>query len=109
MIMGGDVQGGRILGEYPSDLTPSGQLVDDLGRFIPTTSWDSIWNGILEWTGVTDQADLDYCLPNRLNTINPVKNARDFPLLTASSMFKSSSEERSLLDGSARNLRGGKE
>lgn len=88
MILGGDVQGGQILGEYPSDLTPSGPLVDDRGRIIPTTSWDSIWNGVLEWTGVTDPKDIDYCLPNRFNTVTPVEGARDFPLLTASSMFR---------------------
>jgi uncharacterized protein (DUF1501 family) len=90
MIMGGDVEGGRILGEYPSDLTPTGHLVDDRGRFLPTTSWDSIWNGILEWTGVTDQADLDYCLPNRYQTTDPVVGSgNNFPLLTADSIFRS--------------------
>ena len=110
MILGGDVKGGQILGKYPSDLTPSGLLVDDRGRFIPTTSWDSIWNGILEWTGVTNEDDLDYCLPNRANTINAVVGAGDFPLLAASSIFESSSEQRSLSDGtSSRNLRRGKQ
>lgn len=90
MVLGGDVKGGQILGEYPSDLTPSGLLVDDRGRFLPTTSWDSIWNGILEWTGVTEQTDLDYCLPNRFRTIDPVLDtAHNFPLLTASSIFNS--------------------
>ena len=110
MILGGDVKGGQILGEYPSDLTPSGLLVDDRGRFIPTTSWDSIWNGILEWTGVTNEADLDYCLPNRANTVDAVVGAGDFPLLTASSIFESSSEQQhESLSAGSRNLRGGKQ
>jgi len=99
MILGGDVAGGQILGEFPSDLTPSGPLVDDRGRFLPTTSWDSIWNGILEWTGVTEEDDLDYCLPNRFQTIDPVVDADgNFPLFTADSIFRSQT----------RNLRGAK-
>jgi len=105
MVMGGDVRGGRILGEYPSDLTPSGPLVDDRGRFLPTTSWDSIWNGILEWTGLTDDADLDYCLPNRIHTVNPVEGQGEFPLLRASSIFESSFSGKR----SKRTLRGKKE
>jgi len=104
MIMGGDVKGGQILGEYPTDLTAAGPLVDNFGRFLPTTSWDSIWNGILEWTGVTEQTDLDYCLPNRLGTVDPVVGTeRSFPLLTADSIFM----PRQRSEG--RNLRGGKE
>eukprot|EP00536_Pseudo-nitzschia_multiseries_P010764 jgi/Psemu1/204058/e_gw1.338.42.1 len=105
MVMGGDVRGGRILGEYPSDLTPSGPLVDDRGRFLPTTSWDSIWNGILEWIGVTDETDLDYCLPNRHHTVDPVEGEGEFPLLRASSIFESSLSGV----GSRRALRGGKD
>ena len=105
MILGGDVDGGKIMGEYPSDLTPAGHLVDDRGRFLPTTSWDSIWNGILEWTGVTEEADLDYCLPNRLRTTNPVMDAGErFQLQTASSIFGST--KTGPIGG--RNLRRGK-
>jgi len=103
MVLGGDVRGGRILGEYPSDLTPSGSLVDDRGRFVPTTSWDSIWNGILEWTGLTKPEDLEHCLPNRFQTVDPVKDAgRAFPLLTANAMFRSQGGTTA-----AHNLRGG--
>ena len=106
MILGGDVDGGKILGEYPSDLTPAGQLVDDRGRFLPTTSWDSIWNSVLEWIGVTDHADLDYCLPNRLRTTNPVLGAGErFLLLNSSSIFRS--QGKGLNNG--RNLLRGKE
>lgn len=104
MILGGDVKGGQILGDYPSDLTPNGLLVDDRGRFLPTTSWDSIWNGILQWVGVSEETDLDYCLPNRFSTIDPVVGVeKSLPLLTADSMFKS--QERS----EGWNLRGRKE
>jgi len=89
MVLGGDIEGGKIHGKYPSDLTPAGNLVDDRGRIIPTTSWDSIWNGVLEWTGITKQEDLDYCIPNRFRTINPVEAAgNNFPLMTADSLFR---------------------
>ena len=86
-ILGGSVKGGRILGQYPSDLTPSGQLVDGRGRLVPTTSWDAVWNGVLEWIGVEDQKDLDYCLPNAKNTINAVEGAGNFPLFRRNDLF----------------------
>jgi hypothetical protein len=56
-------------------------------RFIPTTSNDAIWNGILQWYGLTSDADLDYCLPNRQNTINPYLGT-DSPLLTMADLFE---------------------
>ena len=65
-MMGGDVKGGRILGEYP-DL--DGDLNVDKGqgrgRFIPTIAWEAIWNGISQWMGVKDNELLDEILPNR--------------------------------------------
>ena len=35
---------------------------------MPTTSWDAIWNGVIEWFGV-DPAEMDQCLPNAANTV----------------------------------------
>merc|ERR1711881_202474 len=81
-IIGGGIAGGRVLGKYPDDLTETSRLNASRSfrvRFIPTTGWDSIWNGIVEWYGdgfgdddvVTDD-DLDYVLPNRANSIRPV-------------------------------------
>jgi hypothetical protein len=58
------MKGGNILGEYPSDITASSPLNIGRGCIIPTTSWDSVWNGVVEWMGVHSEADLDYCLPN---------------------------------------------
>lgn len=74
MVMGGSINGGQVLGHYPTDITPNSPLDDgsERGRFLPTTSNDAIWNAILQWYGVTDEADLDFCLPNRGNTVNPV-------------------------------------
>jgi uncharacterized protein (DUF1501 family) len=66
-ITGGAVKGGRIHGEYPADITATGPLNIGRGRLIPTLSWESILNSCLQWMGVPD-ADLDYCLPNRMET-----------------------------------------
>jgi uncharacterized protein (DUF1501 family) len=93
MVMGGSINGGQVLGHYPTDITPTSPLDDgsERGRFLPTTSNDAIWNAILQWYGVTDEADLDYCLPNRGNTINPVSaevvGEIESPLFTLEDLF----------------------
>jgi len=89
MLMGGNVNGGQILGKYPDDITPTSNLDDGSGRgrFIPSTSNDAIWNSIIQWYGVTDETDLDTCLPNRYNTVNPVEGGIDSPLFTLEDMF----------------------
>ena len=30
------------------------------------TQWDAVWNGVAQWMGVHDDADLDWALPNRI-------------------------------------------
>eukprot|EP00934_Nitzschia_sp_Nitz4_P009264 Nitzschia sp. Nitz4//scaffold316_size20630//7257//13186//NITZ4_008656-RA/size20630-snap-gene-0.2-mRNA-1//1//CDS//3329547514//9254//frame0 len=92
-MMGGSIKGGRIVGKYPSDLSETSplRLEEDIsrGRMIPTTSWDAVWNGVLQWVGVTSDEDLDYCLPNRHNTVNPVEGLPDsFPLYNEGDLFK---------------------
>jgi hypothetical protein len=69
-MLGGQVlKGGRIHGKkYPNGITPTGDLNVGRGNIIPTTSWDAIWTGVLEWAGVDTRAGLDYCVPNRANT-----------------------------------------
>ena len=57
--------GGKILGEYPDNLTDAGPLNIGRGRLIPTTSWDAIFNAVAQWAGVTEEADLAEVLPNR--------------------------------------------
>jgi len=65
-VLGGSVKGGRIHGQYPSELTDAGaQIVDD-GRVIPTTPWEGVWNAVAQWFGVLPQS-LDKVLPNRPN------------------------------------------
>lgn len=81
-MTGGSVKGGQIIGEYPSDITPDGPLNIGRGRIIPTTSWDSIWNGIVEWFGVPPK-QMDAVLPNRDNAVD-----QDYPLYTSADLFK---------------------
>ena len=80
-VLGGPVQGGEILGQYPDDLTQDAPLNVGRGRFIPTTSWDAVWNPISEWMGVGSNEDLDRILPNR----------NKFELITSAKMFGSTS------------------
>lgn len=68
-MMGGAVEGGRILGKYPDDITENGDLNLGRGRIIPTTSWDAIYHGVSQWMGAEDDSELDYCLPNRNRSV----------------------------------------
>lgn len=67
MVLGGSVDGGKILGEYPDDLSyESGSLIiNRRGVVLPTTPWDSVWHGVAQWFGVTDENDLAQVLPNK--------------------------------------------
>ena len=65
VVMGGSVDGGRILGEYPSNLRLNGPLNVGRGRLIPTRPWESIWSPIIQWMGVEKANELDNVLPNR--------------------------------------------
>ena len=60
-MMGGEVAGKRILGKYPEILSDDGPQIIPPGVVIPTLSWDSIWNGIAQWFGITDSivSDVD--------------------------------------------------
>jgi len=65
-IASGDLKGGQIFGEYPDDLTDSGdQIVGRGGVVIPSTPWEALWNGVAEWLGLDTDNDLETVLPNR--------------------------------------------
>jgi uncharacterized protein (DUF1501 family) len=67
-VMGGAVKGGQIHGDYPEDITTTGPHNIGRGRLIPTLSWESILNPIVQWMGVETEEELDSCLPNRVQT-----------------------------------------
>jgi uncharacterized protein (DUF1501 family) len=77
LVMGGPVQGGRVLGTFP-DLTIDGD--DDTGyggRLIPTTAVDEFFAELLRWFGVSP-ANMPYVLPNIANFYNV--NSNTLPL-----------------------------
>mmetsp|Transcript_11517 Transcript_11517/g.17601 ORF Transcript_11517/g.17601 Transcript_11517/m.17601 type:complete len:164 (-) Transcript_11517:233-724(-) len=78
-VLGGSINGGRVLGEFPKDMREGGGLNVGRGRLIPTTPYDSVFNGVAEWFGVPEEK-LDEVLPNRNSFI-----ARD--LLTQSDLY----------------------
>lgn len=66
-VMGGSVDGGKVHGDYPADITSASPLHIGRGRLISSLSWESIMNSIVDWIGVPDK-DLDYCMLNRKKT-----------------------------------------
>lgn len=62
-MLGGSVRGGRIHGQYPTDIRDGSELNIGRGRLIPTLSWEGLWNGIAGWFGV-EGSNLDWVLPN---------------------------------------------
>lgn len=85
-VLGGAVKGGRIFGEYPSDLTDGGYLNLGRGRVLPTMSYESIWNAISLWFGVKE-SDLSEVLPNRRSFVGN--------LFTQEDIFESNHDENS--------------
>ena len=67
-VLGGDVKGGQVLGKYPEDISTEGPYNIGRGRLMPTTAWESVWNSVAQWMGLEGEADLNYCMPNRLQT-----------------------------------------
>ena len=66
-VAGGSVKGGQVLGKFPSDITQTSPLsIDEMGRLIPTTAWESLWLGVAQWFGVPDDK-MSSVLPNLAN------------------------------------------
>ena len=65
-MAGGSVKGGQIVGQYPDNLGEDGATNIGRGRLVPTTSWESIWNAVGGWFGVSD-GGMDIVLPNKRN------------------------------------------
>ena len=62
-VLGGSVDGGKIHGNYPDDLTASGVLNVGRGRIIPTTPWEGLWKPVGDWFGL-DVEHEGVVLPN---------------------------------------------
>lgn len=62
IVMGGDVTGGQIVGDYPL-LAANSPLDVGRGIYIPTTAVDEYFAELALWFGVA-AGDIDYVLPN---------------------------------------------
>lgn len=83
LVMGGDVIGRRIFGNYPTDSQlqlGAGLDIGDNGRMLPTTSLDEYAGELASWFGVAG-SDLDYVLPNVRNFYLPEVSDRPIGFL----------------------------
>ena len=83
IIMGGDVNGNRMHGHYPTSLSnakaPSSMggynLDTGRGRLIPTTSVDEMSAELAMWYGVANDNNMEQILPNIRNFSQAVSAA----------------------------------
>ena len=80
-VVGGKVNGGKILGKYPTKLGNDGELNIGRGRIIPSTGWEGVWSGLSEWMGVENDEELTQVLPN-------LKNFPESKLFRRDELFK---------------------
>lgn len=64
MMMGGAVDGGKVFGDYPTELTPTNPLNLGRGRLIPTMSVDEFAAELAMWFGISNGPDLETIIPN---------------------------------------------
>jgi uncharacterized protein (DUF1501 family) len=81
-ILGGDVNGGKIYGEYP-ELAAGGSLDIGRGRLLPTTSIDAYCAEIASWFGVPP-SELSTVFPNADNFFNPLTSPYPLGILEPS-------------------------
>jgi hypothetical protein len=67
VIMGGQLNGTRILGHHPDTYSSDWQYNTGRGAWIPTTPNEAMWFGIAQWFGLDTTDDLSYVLPNMNN------------------------------------------
>ena len=67
-MIGGNVNGSQILGNYPNSLqrTDDNLIAINRGRLIPTTPWEGMWKGVAEWFNVS-VSEMDTVFPNLKN------------------------------------------
>jgi len=87
-ILGGGINGSRILGKYPETLGTNHELSAGRGRVIPTTSWESVWHAVAQWFGVEDSL-METVLPNVHNFACDAGSRPGCGLLRAEDLYKS--------------------
>ena len=67
IVMGGDVKGGQMLGQYPARLDEASDVnIGRNHRMLPTMPWEALWNGIALWFGASS-ASVPTIIPNAAN------------------------------------------
>lgn len=66
VVLGGDIKGSQILGKFPSSLLQDADLMIGRGRVLPTSSWEALWQPLLQWIGI-EKEQLPEVLPNLAN------------------------------------------
>jgi hypothetical protein len=66
-ILGGSLDGGKIMGQYPDNLDDGNKYNAGRGTLIPTMPYEAPWNAVAQWLGVDEGNFLDMILPNRLS------------------------------------------
>lgn len=85
-ILGGAINGTRIVGEYPDTYSSDHSLNAGRGRVIPSMSWESVWHAIGQWFGV-EQALMPRVLPNK-HRFEGCEGAVGCGLLRAKDLYK---------------------
>jgi len=67
-LIGGALNGGKVLGHYPAEFerSESNKITLTRGRLVPTTPFDAVWMGTSEWFGVPS-SQMEYVLPMHKN------------------------------------------
>ena len=66
-LLGGNINGGKIFGEYPASLLESSSTnIGRNHRFLPTSPWEGVWTGLANWFGV-ESSRFAELLPNAAN------------------------------------------
>lgn len=77
IVMGGAVDGGKVFGDYPTDLSApmsnGGPIDTGRGRLIPTTSVDELYADLALWYGIPF-GQIHKVLPNLTNFYTPGLN-----------------------------------
>ncbi|KAL3805312.1 hypothetical protein HJC23_009019 [Cyclotella cryptica] len=63
-VLGGQLKGGKILGQHPDTYASDWKYNTGRGVWIPTTPNEAMWFGIAQWFGLMSDTDLNYVLPN---------------------------------------------
>ena len=76
-MLGGELDGGKILGKYPQNLGDVGKYSAGRGRLIPTMPYEAPWNAVAQWLGVNEDYNLDTILPNRISFTGQLFEQKD--------------------------------